>query len=83
MDTSLEHRQTEPAHYLIGNDVLNVFLIANNGSNKKKSRNHKRPPLVSILDQPNPVHIPTSHLLEIHLNITHPSTPRFPQWPKF
>jgi len=28
-------------------------------------RNHKRPPLVSILGQPNPVHIPTSHLLEI------------------
>ena len=34
-------------------------------------RNHKRPPPVSILDQPNPVHIPTSHLLEIHPNIIH------------
>ena len=33
-----------------------------------------------ILDQPNPVHIPTSHLLEIHPNIIHPSTPRSPQW---
>ena len=32
-------------------------------------RTHKRPPPVSILGQPNPVHIPTSHLLEIHLNI--------------
>ena len=42
-------------------------------------RTHKRPPPVSILDQPNPVHIPTSHLLEIHPNI-HPSTPRSPQW---
>ena len=41
---------------------------------------HKRPPPVSILGQPNPVHIPTSHLLEIHLNIIHPSTPRSPQW---
>ena len=30
-------------------------------------RTHKRPPPVSILGQPNPVHIPTSHLLEIHL----------------
>jgi len=38
-------------------------------------RTHKRPPSVSILRQPNPVHIPTSHLLEIHPNITHPSTP--------
>ena len=40
---------------------------------------HKRPLPVSILGQPNPVHIPTSHLLEIHPN-THPSTPRSPQW---
>ena len=39
-------------------------------------RTHKRPPPVSILGQPNPVHIPTSHLLEIHPNIIHQS----PQW---
>ena len=43
-------------------------------------RTHKRPPPVPILDQPNPVHISTSHLLEIHPNIIHPSTPRSPQW---
>jgi len=43
-------------------------------------RIHKRPPPVSILGQPNPVHIPTSHLLQIHPNIIHPSTPRSPQW---
>ena len=43
-------------------------------------RTHKRPPPVSILCQSNPVHIPTSHLLEIHSNIIHPSTPRSPQW---
>ena len=42
-------------------------------------RTHKHPPPVSILGQPNPLHIPTSHLLEIHYNI-HPSTPRSPQW---
>ena len=42
-------------------------------------RTHKRPPPVHILGQPNPVHIPTSHLLEIHPNIIHPSTPRSPQ----
>jgi len=29
-------------------------------------RTHKCPPTVSILGQPNPVHIPTSHLLEIY-----------------
>ena len=43
-------------------------------------RTHKRTPPVSILGQPNPVHIPTSHLLEIHPNNIHPSTPRSPQW---
>ena len=42
-------------------------------------RTHKRPPPVSILGQPNPVHIPTFHLLQIHPNI-HPSTPRTHQW---
>ena len=43
-------------------------------------RTHKQPPPISILGQPNPVHIPTSHLVEIHPNIIHPSTPRSPQW---
>ena len=43
-------------------------------------RTHKRPPPVHVLDQPNSVHIPTSHLLEIHPNIIHPSTPRSPHW---
>jgi len=43
-------------------------------------RTHKRPLTVPILGQPNPVHIPTSHLLEIHPNIIHPSMPRSPQW---
>ena len=41
---------------------------------------HKLPPTVSILGQPNPVHTPTSHLLEIHPNTINPSTPRAPQW---
>ena len=47
---------------------------------KVQYRTHKRPAPVSILGQPNPVHIPTSHLLEIRPNIIHPSTPRSPQW---
>ena len=43
-------------------------------------RTHKPPLPVPILGQPNPVHIPTSHLPELHPNIIHPSTPRSPQW---
>ena len=43
-------------------------------------RTHKRTPPLSILGQPNPVHIPTFHLLENHPNIIHSSTPRSPQW---
>ena len=43
-------------------------------------RAHNSPPPVPVLGQPNPVHIPTSHLLEIQPNIIHPSTPIFPQW---
>ena len=42
-------------------------------------RTHKRPPPVPVQGQPNPVHIPTSHLLESHPNIIHTSTPRSPQ----
>ena len=43
-------------------------------------RTHKRSPPVSILGQPNPVHIPTPQLLDIRPNIIHPSTPRSPQF---
>ena len=35
---------------------------------------------MSILGQPNLLHTPTSHLLEINPNIIHPSMPRSPQW---
>ena len=44
-------------------------------------RTHNRPPPVSILGQPNPVHISTSQILDIHPKIIHPSTPRSPHWP--
>ena len=47
---------------------------------KDHYRTHKPPSPVPILGQPNPVHIATSHVLEIHPDIIHPSTPRSPQW---
>ena len=43
-------------------------------------RTHMLPPPVSILGQPNPVHMPTYLPLEIHLNIIHPSKPRSSQF---
>ena len=43
-------------------------------------RTHKRPPPISILGYPNPVHYPTSHFQEIHPNIIHPSTPGSLPW---
>ena len=43
-------------------------------------RSHKCPPPVPILNQLDPVHIPTSNVLKIHLNIILPATPGSPKW---
>ena len=73
---SMVHSQSSEANWFAASQE--IPRISRN--QKVHYRTHKRPPPVSILGQPNPVHIPTSHLLQIHPNIIHPSTPRSPQW---
>jgi hypothetical protein len=43
-------------------------------------RIYKCPPTVLVLSQLDWVHIPTFHLLKIHLTIIFPSTPGSPKW---
>jgi hypothetical protein len=38
-------------------------------------RVHKRPPLVPILSQSDPIHTNPSYLSKIHFNIVYPPTP--------
>jgi hypothetical protein len=49
-------------------------------NSKFQYRAHKSPPPGAIISQTNPVHAPTSHFLNINLNIILPSTPWYSKW---
>ena len=46
----------------------------------EKFHTNKQPPPVPIQSQLDPIHVPTSNFLKIHLNIIIPSAPGFPKW---
>ena len=68
---SMQHSPSWEANWFAASQEIPRILW----NPKVHYRTHKHPPPVPNLCQPNPVHIPTSHLLEIHPNIIHPSTP--------
>ena len=76
---SLTHRPPLLTYSLVQSPSWEANLFAASQEIPRISRNqkvhyrtHKRSPPVSILGQANPLHIPTSNLLEIHPNIIHP-----------
>jgi hypothetical protein len=85
-ETAVYKRRTNlPTHSMVQSPSWEANWFAASQEIPRISRNpkvhyrtHKRTPPVSILGQPNPVHIPTSHLQEIRPDIIHPSTPLSP-----
>jgi hypothetical protein len=72
---SMEHGPSWEANWFAASQEIPRVLW----NPKIPHRTHKRPTLIPILSQPNPVLTPTSHLLKIHPNIILPATPGSPQ----
>ena len=78
--TYLVHGADVLLEKLIGLQLVNKFPAFHGTQRFITALTSVRHLFLFWVSQPNPVHIPTTHLLEKNPNIIHPSKPRSPQW---
>jgi hypothetical protein len=64
----------EEANSRLESSEIFLFFLCNP---KVRYRVHKSQPLVPVLSQSNPIHILSSYIIKIHINVIVPSTTRY------